>query len=84
MYMYMQHITYHSYIVVLKARHLGGSVFCRLGMPEQALGGIPLGFGIAVEDKLSELHVHRHCTCNTLVHCSHVVSSISAYGNHWL
>ena len=50
MYMYMQHITYHSYIVVLKARHLGGSVFCRLGMPEQALGGIPLGFGNVVED----------------------------------
>ena len=24
-------------------------------MPEQALGGIPLGFGIVVEDKPSEL-----------------------------
>ena len=35
--------------VVLKARHLGGSAFCnfyRLGVAEQALGGIPLGFGI--------------------------------------
>ena len=38
--------------VVLKARHLGGSAFCsfhRLGEPEQALGRIPLGFGIVVE-----------------------------------
>ena len=26
-----------------------------MGVPEQALGGIPLGFGIAVEDKPSEL-----------------------------
>ena len=24
--------------------------FCSLGVPEQVLGGIPLGFGIAVED----------------------------------
>ena len=41
-------------IVCHKARHLGGSAFCnfyRLGVPEQALGGIPLGFGIVVEDK---------------------------------
>ena len=36
--------------------------FYRLGVPEQALGGIPLGFGIVVEDKPSELmnfHVYR-------------------------
>ena len=32
--------------IVLKARHLSGS---GLGMPEQALGGIPLSFGIVVE-----------------------------------
>ena len=38
--------------LVLKTRHLGGSAFCRLGVPEQALGGIPLGF---VEAKPSEL-----------------------------
>ena len=51
--------------VVLKARHLCGS-FClwpRLGIPEQALGGIPLGFGIAVEDKPSELSCVYICTC---------------------
>ena len=39
--------------LVLKAGHLGGSAFCnfyRLGVPEQALGRIPLGFGIVVED----------------------------------
>ena len=44
--------------LVLKARHLGGSAFCnfyRLGVPEQALGGIPLSFGIVVEDKPSKL-----------------------------
>ena len=29
--------------------------FYRLGVAEQALGGIPLGFGIVVEDKPSEL-----------------------------
>ena len=27
----------------------------RLGVPEQALGGIPLDFGIVMEDKPSEL-----------------------------
>ena len=27
-------------------------VDARLGVPEQALGGIPLGFGIVVEDNL--------------------------------
>ena len=33
--------------LVLKARHLGGSAlfFYRSEVPEQALGGIPLGFG---------------------------------------
>ena len=41
--------------LVLKARHLGGSAFCRLEVSEQALGGIPLGSGIVVEDKPSEL-----------------------------
>ena len=32
-----------------------GLPFVGLGVPEQALGGIPLGFGIIVEDKPSEL-----------------------------
>ena len=44
--------------LVLKARHLGGSAFCnvdRLGVPKEALGGIPLDFGIVMEDKPSEL-----------------------------
>ena len=43
---------------VLKARWLY-IPFCnfiyRLGVPEHALDWIPLGFGIVVEDKLSEL-----------------------------
>ena len=50
--------------LVLKARHLGGFAFCnfyRLGVPEQALGGIPLGFGIIVEDKPSELSYMVYC-----------------------
>ena len=31
------------------------AIFNRFGVPEQALGGIPLGFGIVVEDKPSEI-----------------------------
>ena len=41
---------------------LGGSAFCNvdgLGVPKQALGEIPLDFGIVMEDKPSEL------SCNT-------------------
>ena len=48
--------------LVLKARHLSGSAFrnfYRLKVSEQALGGIPLGFGIVVEDKPSELSCGR-------------------------
>ena len=50
--------------LVLKARHLGGSASCnvdRLGVPKQALGGIPLDFGIVMENKPSELSCV--CTC---------------------
>ena len=39
-------------IPIFKVRHLGGSALCnfhRLGVPEKALGGIPLGFEIIVE-----------------------------------
>ena len=32
---------------------LPSAIFIRLEVPEQALGGIPLGFGIVVEDKPS-------------------------------
>ena len=35
-------------------------MFHRLGVPEQALGGIPLGFGIVVKDKLSCLINNLH------------------------
>ena len=41
--------------LLLKARDFGGSAFCnfhRLGVPEQALREIPLGFGIVVGVKL--------------------------------
>ena len=41
-----------------KARHLNGAALCdfhRLGVPELALGGIPLGFRTVVEDKPPEL-----------------------------
>ena len=42
----------HVLSLILKARHLVGSAFCKfyeLRVPEQALGGIPLGFGAVVE-----------------------------------
>ena len=48
-------------MLVLKARCLGGFALCnfflyRLGVPEQALGGIPLGFGIdKPDDNLSDM-----------------------------
>ena len=49
---------YYAPLIVLKARHLSSSAFCtgfsRLEVPEQALDGIPLGFGIGYEDKPSE------------------------------
>ena len=48
--------------LVLKARHLEALLY-RLKVPEQALGGIPLGFGIVIEDKPSELlqfDLHTH------------------------
>ena len=49
--------------LVLKARHLSDSAFCtrffRLEVPEQALGGIPLGLGLVVEDKPTDFS----CTC---------------------
>ena len=34
--------------------------FHKLGVPDQALGGIPLGFGIVVEDKISCMDTHTH------------------------
>ena len=46
--------------LVVKARHLGGSAFCNfygLRVPKQALGGIPLGFGIVVW-KINLLNFH--------------------------
>ena len=48
---------YTTCVLVLKARHLGGFAFCnfhRLEVPEQALGGIPPGFGVVMKDKPSE------------------------------
>lgn len=44
-----------TYMHMAKARHLSGFTFCnfyRLGIPEQELNGISLGFGIVVEDKI--------------------------------
>ena len=58
--------------LVLKARHLGGSAFCNfysLGVPEQALCGILLGFRIIVEDKASEL-LCVHLWTTVLIECS--------------
>ena len=43
--------------LVLKARHLSGSAFCwiDIGLPEQEVGGFPLGLGLVVEDRPTEL-----------------------------
>ena len=43
--------------LVLKARHLSGSAFylIDIGLPEQAVGGFPLGLELVVEDRPSEL-----------------------------
>ena len=48
--------------LVLKARHLSGSAFCLIdiGLPEQAVGGFPLGSGLVVEDRPSELSCAVH------------------------
>ena len=45
--------------LVLKARHLSGSSFCLIdiGLPEQAVGGFPLGLGLVVEDRPTELSI---------------------------
>ena len=47
-------------LLVLKARNLIGSAFCtgfsRLEVPEQAMGGIPLGLGLVV--KINHLNFH--------------------------
>ena len=56
-----------------KARNLSGSAFCnfhRLGVPEQALGGIPLGFGIVVKDKASAVELTPHYTLIWTIHVS--------------
>ena len=47
---------------VLKARYLSDSAFCwvDIGLPEQAVGGFPLGLGLVVEDGPTELS----CTWN--------------------
>ena len=44
-------------LLVLKARHLSGSAFCwiDIGLSEQAVGGFPLGLGLVVEDRPTEL-----------------------------
>ena len=45
--------------LILKARHLSGSAlsFCwiDIGLPEQAAGGVPLGWGLVVGDRPTEL-----------------------------
>lgn len=62
--------------LVCKANHLGGSAFLqsffRLWVCEQALAGIPLGFGIFVGDKIFcnfmqfQIHYYSRVTCTHL------------------
>ena len=49
--------------LVLKARHLSGSAFCwvDIGLPEQAVGGFPLGLRLVVEDRPTELSCTNAC-----------------------
>ena len=58
MHMHVSEMSVHAPLV-LKARHLhvSGSAFCLIdiGLPEQAVGGFPLGSGLVVEDRPSEL-----------------------------
>ena len=54
------HIDCHIHV---DYRHLSGSAFCsfhKLGVPEQALVGIPLGLGLLWKINLSNFHVHKH------------------------
>ena len=67
-------VVVHVPTLVLKARHLSGSAFCLIdiGLPEQAVGGFPLGSGLVMEDRPSEL------SCMTLC-MVHVYCKISPY-----
>ena len=64
-------------LLVLKA--IGTPVY-RLGVPEQALGGIPLSFGIAVEDKPSELSCTVYMTLYMYISAS---SSVEIKQGSW-
>ena len=49
------------------------AIYIGLGVHEQALGGIPLGFGIVVDDTLSELSSRfgmRECVIFNRMQCS--------------
>ena len=62
--------------LVLKTRHLGDSAFCnfhRLGVPEQAPGGIPLGSGIVT---LSRLFLGQ-VICDRPEKTNHIVVNIN-------
>ena len=54
--------------LVLKARHLSGSAFCLIdiGLPEQAVGGFPLGLGLVVEDRPTELSYTNYCITSAM------------------
>ena len=66
--------------LVFKARHLSGSAFCnvyRLGVSEQAVGGIPQGFGMVVEDKhLLNLNIHLYIVLVIMGSCYAVSFSL--------
>ena len=51
------------------------------GDPEEALGGIPLGFGIVVEDKLSWLNNVEFSVSSVDVQClyCHMTDHLSSY-----
>ena len=52
-------------IIAIKVHLVYMSAFCnvdRLGVPKQAVGGIPLDFGIVMEDRPSELSCSMKAT----------------------
>ena len=67
-------MTFCRYTFPILVHKLHVHAFCeffyRLGVPEQALGGIPLGLGIVVEGKPSELSCKNISCFHTMMRLS--------------
>ena len=67
--------------LVLKDRHLSGSAFCLIdiGLSEQAVGGFPLGLGLVVEDRPSELSCMYFMHRNIQVNKDSIIPELTTY-----